>query len=337
MRAITRYQYGQADVLQIKEIEIPKPKKSEILIRVHCTTVNRTDCSILMGKPFLVRLFTGLLTPSSEVPGTDFAGEVMQIGDQVKKFKVGDRVWGLNDQGLASQAEFMKIDENGPVALIPGNTSYDHAVASAEGAHYAYNFINKISLQKGDKVLVNGATGAIGSAALQLLKSLDLYVTAVGNAQNRPLLKSLGADKIFDFEKEDFTEVDDERYNFIFDTVGKSSFAKCKKLLLPNGIYLSSELGPHGENLYLPLVTRLKRGKKVIFPIPQNCKRSLNYVGQLLEVGKFKAIIDRYYQPEEIKKAYHYVQSGRKTGNVIIRFFNDQSDIAKANKIEQHE
>jgi len=320
MKAITQDKYGQSDVLQIEDIQKPIPKSNEVLVRVKFTTFNRTDCGIIAGKPFLIRFFTGLLKPSSRVPGTDFSGEVVAIGNKVQQFDVGDRVWGLNDEGLASFAEYMVIDENKAIAHIPDSIDFDQAAASAEGAHYAYNFVNKVHLQKGDKVLVNGATGGIGSAALQILKSMEVAVTAVGNTKNIELLKSLGADKTFNFDKEDFTEVDQEKYNFIFDAVGKSSYGKCKSLLLPNGVYISSELGPNAENLYLPLITKIRGGKKVIFPIPRNCKRTILYIKDLLEKDKFKPVIERYYKPEEIRDAYNYVKAGEKTGNVVVDF-----------------
>ncbi len=320
MKAITRTKYGNPNVLTINEINKPIPNANQILVRVHFTTVNRTDCGILAGKPFLIRFFTGLFKPSSLVPGTDFAGVVVEIGKNVKRFKIGDRVWGLNDEGLASQAEFMKINEKEAVLHIPKNIQYNEAASCAEGAHYAYNFINKVKLKKGDKVLVNGATGAIGSAALQILKSFDVHVTAVGDTKNLNLLKELGADKVYNYEKENFTELDKEKYRFVFDAVGKSTFTDCKKVLLPKGVYISSELGPNAENLYLPLITKIKGGQKVIFPIPSNCKRSLLFIADLMGKGRFKAVIDRTFKPEEIAKAYTYVQSGQKTGNVLIDF-----------------
>lgn len=320
MKAITRESYGNPDVLKVRTIPKPIVKPNEILIRVQYTTVNRTDCGILEGKPFLIRFFTGLVKPSSLVPGSDFSGEVVAVGNEVQKFSVGDRVWGLSDEGLASHAEFMVIKEDKGIGKIPEGVSFQEAVACAEGGHYAYNFVNKIELSKGDKVLVNGATGAIGSAALQILKSRGVLVTAVGNSKNLELLKELGADKVFNYEKEDFTQVDDERYHFVFDAVGKSSFGKCKHLLLHKGVYISSELGPNAENLYLPLITLLKGGKRVIFPIPKNCKESIMYLNGLLKEGKFRAVIDRLYAPESIQKAYTYVQSGQKTGNVLLDF-----------------
>ncbi len=319
MYAITRKKYGSPNVLKIKKITKPSPKENEVLIRVYATTINRTDCGILSGKPFLIRFFTGLFKPKTPVPGTDFAGQIEAVGSKVHSFKVGDRVWGLNDEGLASHATYMTIAADQAVAKIPENISYEEAVACAEGAHYAFNSINKIKLEKGMKVLVNGATGAIGSAALQLLKHRGLFVTAVGNTPNIALLKTLGADKTFDYLKEDFTK-DDQQYHFILDAVGKSTFSKCKKLLLPGGIYISSELGPNAENLYLPFWTKLFGNKRVIFPIPFNCKRSILFMTGLLEKRAFTPVIDKRYTPDAIQEAYSYVASGQKTGNVILSF-----------------
>ncbi|WP_149277556.1 NAD(P)-dependent alcohol dehydrogenase [Pareuzebyella sediminis] len=323
MKAATRTAYGSPKVLKLRTIDRPQPDDNELLIRVYATTVNRTDCGILTGKPYAIRLFTGLFKPSSEVPGTDFAGQVEAIGAKVTSFQVGDRVWGLHDEGLASQAEYMVVRADNGVVPIPENITYQEAAASAEGAHYAYNFINKVTLSKGDKVLVNGATGAIGSAAVQLLKYFGAVVTAVGNTPNMALLDSLGAFKTFDYLKEDFTK-DTDNYKFIFDTVGKSSFHKCKHLLVPGGVYISSELGPMAENLYLPILTRFKN-KRVIFPVPMNCKRTLVFMNELLAKGEFKPVIDRIYRLEEIEEAYSYVMRGEKTGNVLISYYNEPS------------
>ncbi|TMM53911.1 NAD(P)-dependent alcohol dehydrogenase [Maribacter algarum] len=319
MKAVTRTKYGPPEVLEVKEILKPQPEENELLIRVHATTVNRTDCGILTGKPYLIRAFVGLTKPRHLVPGTDFAGQVEAIGSDVTAFQIGDRVWGLHDEGLESQAEYMTIGDNKAVVKIPENISYQEVVACAEGAHYANNFINKVKIDSSTKVLVNGATGAIGSAAVQLLKYHGAKVTAVGNTKNMNLVQSLGSDKTIDYQKEDFTK-DDEKYHFVFDAVGKSSFPECKHLLLPKGVYISSELGPNAQNLYLPLTTKIKGGKRVIFPLPVNCKKSILFMSKLLSEGKFKPVIDRVYQPEQIVEAYNYVASGQKTGNVIINF-----------------
>ncbi len=302
----------------------PKPKAQELLVRVHTTTVNRTDCGILRGQPFLIRLFTGLLKPRSPVPGTDFAGVVEAVGPQVTDFRVGDRVWGFNDEGLASQAEYLTIKQHKGVAKIPDGIAYEEVVACAEGAHNAYNFINKVTIERQARVLVNGATGAIGSAAVQLLKYYGAHVTAVGNTPNLDLVKSLGADEVIDYRRVDFTETDG-RYNFILDAVGKSTFAKCKHLLVPKGVYISSELGPNFQNVYLPLITQLTGGKRVVFPIPSNSQRTLNLMNELLTKGAFKAVIDRRYPMDAIQEAYYYVERGEKTGNVIVTYQQEKA------------
>lgn len=317
MKAVTRTKYGSSEVLEVKSTEKPKPKKDEVLIRVYATTVNRTDCGILRGKPYLIRAFVGLTKPRDLVPGTDFAGQIEAIGKDVTSFKAGDRVFGLHDEGLCSQAEYMVIRENRALTKIPDGISYQEAAASAEGAHYAYNFIDKVPLTKGDKVLVNGATGAIGTAAVQLLKYFGATVTAVGNTKNMEMMKSLGADKIVDYLKEDFTK-DQEKYHFVFDAVGKSSFPECKHLLLPKAVYISSELGPGAQNLYLPMLTWFGGNKRVIFPLPINCKRSILLMAKLLVQNEFKPVIDRSYPIEKVSEAYDYVMTGQKTGNVIL-------------------
>ncbi len=317
MKAATRSQYGPPEVLSIQEIEKPIPKDNEVLIKVYATTVNRTDCAILLAKPFIMRFVTGMIRPSSPIPGTDFAGKVEATGKAVTSFKIGDHVWGFNDNGLSSHAEYMTLAADQAISTIPEGFSFPQAAASVEGAHYAYNCINKVKLNAGQKVLVNGATGAIGSSAVQFLKYLDVYVTAVCNTKNIDLMKSLGADRIIDYTKEDFTK-DVDKYHFIFDMVGKSTFAKCKPLLLPGGIYISSELGPWSQNPLLALITPLLGGKKVIFPIPSNIKRSMSFIKSLIEKGKFKPVIDRTYPLAQIQEAYAFVLTGQKTGNVVI-------------------
>ena len=321
MKAITRFQYGNPEVLTVSELDKPTPKKNEILVRVHATTVNRTDCGGLTGKPYIFRIFVGgLIKPNSPVPGTDFAGVIEQVGEDVTSFKVGDRVWGLNDETFSSQAQYAVFKEEEAIIKMPDHMDYHEVVACAEGAHYAYNFINKVKLKAGDKVLVNGATGAIGSAAIQICKHYGCQVTAVGNTKNLELIKALGADKIYNYEVEDFTKVDKEKYHFVFDAVGKSRFKKCKPLLLPGGVYISSELGPNAENIYLAIVGLFKKGKRVIFPFPASPKKSLEFIMALIEKGKFRPVIDRHYPMSQIQEAYQYVMSGQKTGNVIIDY-----------------
>jgi NADPH:quinone reductase-like Zn-dependent oxidoreductase len=320
MKAIVYTKYGSSDVLQLKEVEKPVPKDDEVLIRVHATTVNRTDCATIKAKPFFMRIVTGLFKPKKQIPGTEFAGDIEVVGKSASSLKVGDNVFGFNDEGSGSHAQYMTIKEYN-VITIPGNISYEQAAASSEGAHYAYNFINKVNLQKGQNVLVNGATGAIGSAAVQLLKYFDVHVTAVCATKNIELVKSLGANKAIDYTKEDFTK-DEQKFDFVFDTVGKSSFFKCKHLLKTGGVYISSDLGYLAQNIFLPFITPIIKpmigNKKTIFPVPTDIRRSLQLIKSLIEQENFKAVIDREFPLEKIAEAYNYVEKGQKTGNVII-------------------
>lgn len=319
MKAAIRRKYGDHTNITVEEYPTPKPKKNEVLVKVHATTVNRTDCGVLTGLPYIFRLFVGVPGPKTPVLGTDFAGQVEAIGKDVKDFKVGDRVFGFHDEGLPTQAEYIAYPESGNILTMPDNVSYVEAAASLEGPHYALNFLNKVKIKADHKVLLNGATGGIGSAALQLLKNRNIYVTAVCNTKNVELIKSLGADKIYDYEKEDFTKKDTEKYDFVCDAVGKSSFGACKPLMKEKGIYISSELGPRNENPFLALIGPFMRGKKVIFPIPGKTKESIAHMKKLLSEGKYKPIIDREYALDDIADAYEYVAQGLKTGNVVVK------------------
>ena len=315
MKASVRRRYGSPNQIKIENIEKPVPKENEVLIKVHATTVNRTDCANLTAKPFIMRFVLGLFKPIKIILGTDFAGEVITLGKNVKHFSIGDRVFGFNDTGSESQAEYIAITTEN-LFLIPEKIDYKQAAASLEGANYAYTFIHKANIKSGHNILINGATGGIGSALLQFVRQYDVKITATCNTKNIKLIQSLGADKIYDYTKQDFKE-DNDKYDFIFDAVGKSTFGKCKPLLKEKGIYISSELGPYSQNIFYPLLTSIL-SKKVIFPIPYSKQKTIPYIIKILEKGKFKPVIDREYAIEEIAKAYQYVISGKKTGNVII-------------------
>ena len=321
MKAVIYEKYGSPDVLQLKQIDRPTPKENELLIKVYATTVNRTDSATVRAIPFFARLVTGILKPKKQIPGTEFAGVIVEIGKNATSFNVGDKVFGFDYLGAGCHAQYMTLSEDKGITTIPENITYEQAAASIEGAHYAYNFINKVELKSGQKVLVNGATGAIGSAAVQLLKYFNVSVTAVCNTKNIELVKSLGADRVIDYTQEDFTK-DEEKYHFVFDTVGKSSFAKCKPLLHSGGIYISSDLGYMAQNIFLPIITPIIKpligNKKTIFPNPGDINESIHLIKKLIEQGKFKAVIDRKYSLEEIVEAYRYVEKGQKTGNVVI-------------------
>ncbi len=317
MKAIVCSKYGPPDVLQLKEVEKPFPKDNEVLIKIYATTVNRTDCATLRAKPFFARFFTGLFKPKNSILGTEFAGKIEAIGKNVSSFKPGDKVFGFSENGYGCHAQYMRISEDKALAKIPKDLTYKQAAASSEGAWYAYNFINKVKIKPGQKVLVNGATGGIGSAAVQLSKYFGAEITGVCQGKDFELVKSLGTKYLIDYLKEDFTK-SDKKYNYIFDTVGKSSFGKCKLLLEPDGVYISSELGSGSQNIFLALLTPILRGKKVKFPLPKDCKGTILLIKKLIEKGKFKAVIDREYPFEQIVKAFKYVESGQKVGNVVI-------------------
>lgn len=317
MKAAIRYQYGPPQVLSVGELPKPQPGAREILLRVYAATVNRTDCAVLSGWPLVMRAFTGLSKPKLPITGTDFAGQVEAVGQEVIDFKVGDRVWGFHDIGLGSHAEYLCISTDKAILKMSDQIDYPDAAASAEGVHYAINFINKIQLQAGQKVLVNGATGAIGSALVQLLKAQDVQVTATCGTPHLAKIQALGADRVIDYTAEDFTQIN-EQFDFVLDAVGKSTFSKCKRLLKPGGAYISSELGPGWQNLFLALLTPITGGKKVIFPVPVDTKKSLQEVQDLIVAGKFRPLIDRTYPLEKIQEAFEYVGSGQKIGNVLI-------------------
>jgi len=315
MKATIRRRYGSPNQIKIENTEKPVPTDNDILIKVHATTVNRTDCANLTAKPFIMRFVLGLFKPRKIILGTDFAGEVISVGKNVKSFSIGDKVFGFNDTGSESQAEYITTTvEN--LFLIPERIDYKEAAASLEGANYAYTFIHKVNIRSGQKILINGATGGIGSALLQFVRQYDVKITATCNTKNIELIQSLGADKIYDYTKEDFTDGND-KYDFIFDAVGKSTFGKCKPLLKEKGIYISSELGPYSQNIFYSLLTS-GSSKKVIFPIPYSKQQTIPYISRLMEKGKFRPVIDREYSLEDISKAYEYVITGEKTGNVLI-------------------
>ena len=317
MKAAVYEKYGPPEVVRVKEIAIPQPKGNELLIKVYASTVNRTDCGFRSAEYFVSRFFSGLFKPKFPVLGCEFAGIVEETGTEVTKFKKGDRVFGFNDETFGGHAEYMVISENKALATIPDSISYEDAAPITEGSHYALESIRAAKVKAGDTVMVYGATGAIGSAAIQLLKHLGAHVTAVCNTKNVGLIKSLGPDIVIDYQTEDFTKTD-IKFSFIFDAVGKSSFKECKPLLTEKGIYISTELGKNGENIWLALTTPLSGGKKVLFPLPGISQDDVKYLKFLVESGEFRPVIERHYNLDDIVDAYKYVETGQKTGNIII-------------------
>ncbi len=324
MKYVYRKSYGAPDDLQVLDGKPKPPGAHELQIRVLASTVNRTDLGVLSGKPYIFRFFAGWPKPKYNTTGTDFAGVVEQIGVGVTRFKAGDQVWGFLDHGLPAHAQFMTIADKTAMQVKPERLSFEQSAASAEGAHYAYNFMKHAQITGKERILVYGVTGAIGSAMVQLLKYEGCEVTAVYDSRYgrhpeslETVVNRLGADKVIDAAKEDFT-TEIGHYDGVFDAVGKSRFKSCKRLLKPKGYFISSELGPGGENVFLALSSPFRRGKKVLFPFPTDIQGSLDYLKKVIDAGAFTPIMDRSFKIEEIRKAFAYVMSEMKVGNVWI-------------------
>jgi len=318
MKAVVYTKYGPPEVATLKEVPKPTPKDNEVLVKVYASTVNRTDAGFRSAEYFVSRFWSGLLRPKHQILGSEFAGVIEETGKNVTHFRKGDRVFGFNDKTWGGHGEYLTISENDAITTIPANLTFEVAAAITEGAHYALNNIKASKIERGQNALVYGATGAIGSAAVQLLKHFDVYVTAVCNTKNVDLIKSLGADEVIDYQTQDFTKTA-TRFHLAFDAVGKSSFGQCKPLLTEKGVYVSTELGKNGENVFLALTGVLTKGKRVLFPIPVMNKEIINFLKQLVENGEFRPVIDRLYTLDQIVEAYKYVESGQKTGNVILK------------------
>lgn len=321
MKAIVYSKYGPPEVAQLKEVSKPLLHNKELLIKVYASTVNRTDSGFRSAEYFISRFWSGLLKPKYQILGCEFSGVVEEIGSQVTTFSVGDKVFGFNDKTFGGHAEYLTLPEHAAVTTMPDNVTFEQAAALTEGAHYALTDIRAAKVQSGQHVLVNGASGAIGSAAVQLLKYFGATVTAVCNSKNTLLIKSIGADVVIDYQTQGFTKIA-IKYDFIFDAVGKSSFKKCKPLLTDKGIYISSELGKNGENILLAITTPIFNNQKLLFPIPSINKEDVVFIKSLAQNGKFSPVIDRQYKLDEIIEAYRYVESGQKTGNVILKMMD---------------
>jgi NADPH:quinone reductase-like Zn-dependent oxidoreductase len=317
MRAAVHTSYGPPEVVRISEVERPTPGDHQVLIRVHATTVNRTDCGARAARPFLYRLFLGLRRPRLTVLGSEFAGVVEAVGDGVTAFQAGDRVFGFSGTTFGAHAEYLVLPEHDRVATMPARLTFEEAAPATEGAIYALSMIRRAKLGAGHDVLVNGATGAIGSAAVQLLKQLGARVTATCETANLELVKGLGADRVIDYTAEDFTR-DDHAYDAVLDAVGKSSFRRCRRLLRPRGTYVSSDLGPLSQNPFLALATPLLGRRRVVFPVPVPDPGIVRQVKELIESGAFTPLVDRRYPLDQIVDAYRYVETGRKLGGVVV-------------------
>lgn len=321
MKAVVSTAYGGPDVLRVKELKRPVPGEREVLVRVEAASVTRADTMMRTGIPYIGRLFIGIRKPKNPTPGTGFAGEIVTVGKDVKQFTVGDQVFGEVLFGSGTHAEYVCAPEDGVLAIIPDNMTYEEAAPVCDGALTSMNFLKDVAnIQAGQRVLINGASGSLGTAAVQLAKYFGAEVTGVCSGPNIELVKSLGADKVIDYTKEDFTS-NGQTYDIVYDTVGKSSFLRCKRALTEKGAYVSPVLG--FPLLLQMLWTSLVGSKKAKFsatgirPVSE-LRVLLNELVELIESGVIKSVIDRTYSLEEITHAHTYVDKGHKKGNVAI-------------------
>lgn len=325
MKAITYEQYGPPEVLLLREVAKPIPKSNEVLIRTHTTSVTSGDCRVRSmkmpaGFGFISRLVFGISKPRQAILGTEIAGDIEAVGKDVSKFKVGDQVFALSDMSMGCYAEYKCMPEDGAMALKPSNLNYDQAAALPFGGTTALDFFRRGKLKHGERVLVNGASGAVGTAAVQLARHFGADVTGVCSAANVDLVRSLGASHVIDYSKEDFCR-NGESYDVIVDTVGTAPYARCKASLKESGRLLMV-LGGLPDMLQIPWVS-LTSSKKVIAGPAAVRAEDLRFLAELAEAGEFKPVIDRCYPLEQIVEAHGYVDSGRKKGNVIIRLLSE--------------
>ncbi|MFP3324216.1 NAD(P)-dependent alcohol dehydrogenase [Planococcus sp. SIMBA_160] len=316
MKASVHETYGPPEVMVLKEVKKPSPKEDEVLIKVHATTVTSGDCKVRRADPFAVRLFFGFKKPRIGILGSELSGEVEGIGRNVKSFKKGDLVIGGTDTKLGANAEYVCIKEKDAIAIKPMNMTFEEAASVPFGATTALFFLrDKGHIQKGQKVLIYGASGSVGTYAVQLAKIFGAEVTAVCSGKNIELVKSLGADYAIDYTLEDFTD-STKSYDLIFDTVGKTSFAKCKRVMTEKGIYLATVAGvPQFAQM---ITTSIRGGKKLISGLALMHKEDLLFLIELIEAGKLKSVIDRSYSLDRVAEAHRYVETGHKRGNVVI-------------------
>lgn len=316
MKAIQYTNYGTPDVLQLKEMNMPAPKANELLVRVYATSVSSGDVKLRKADPFAVRFFFGLMRPKIPVLGFVVAGEVEAVGNEVKFFKEGDSVFGTTGMRFGAYAEYACLAEDGVVARKPSNMTYKEAAAIPFGGTTALYFLRKGKIGPGQKILIYGASGAIGTAAVQLANYFGAHVTGVCSTVNVELVKSLGAHQVIDYTKEDFSK-NGETYDIIFDTLGKSPFSGCVKSLTKNGYYLRAvhmSLSPIFRGLWTSITSK----KKVVGGVMSETAEDLIFLKGLIEVGKLKSVIDRTYSLEEMADAHSYVEKGHKKGNVVI-------------------
>jgi NADPH:quinone reductase-like Zn-dependent oxidoreductase len=317
VKAAIQTRYGPPEVVRLAEVAKPAPGADELLVKVHATTLSRTDCGVRGAAPFIVRFFTGLTRPRRPIRGIEFSGEVEAVGRDVTSFAEGDAVFGLTGDEEGAHAEYVCVPQAGTLARKPDGLSHEQAAATCDGATLALTGLRRAGLQRGQRILIHGASGAIGTAAVQLARHFGAEITAVCGTPNLELVRSLGARRVIDYTREDFTK-DGERYDVVFDAVGKSSFRRCRRLVESHGVFLSTDLGFLWHVPVLVLLTRFVGSRRVLLPIPRPDQGDIRFIRDLTEQGEFTAVIDRRYPLDAIVDAYRYVEAGQKTGNVVI-------------------
>jgi len=322
MRAVVHDRYGPPEVLRIEEVEQPVPKDDEVLVKIHATTVTRTDTGLRSADLFISRFFTGILRPKNKILGLELAGEVAAVGEAVTEFQVGDHVFG--GKGFGAHAEFICMRESDPLAHKPAGMTFDQAAAVFDGATLALACLRKADLREGRSIVIYGASGSIGTAAVQLAKHFGAHVTAVCTAKNVELMRSLGADEVVDYTRDDFTK-NGKTYDVIFDSVGRHSFRRSRRSLKPGGTFIETDLGFMWHVPLLLLLTRWIGSKKVKMGFPRYTKEDLLFFKELIEAGEYRAVIDRRYPLEDVIEANRYVETEQKTGNVVLTVIADRA------------
>jgi len=317
VKAVVRDRYGPPEALRIAEVAKPVPKDDEVLVEVHATTVTRTDVHMRAAKPFFWRFMLGLRRPKQPILGVEFAGVVEQVGSAVTRFVVGDRVFGARN---ASHAEYVCVSESRLIAHMPDGMSFEEAAAVTDGFYQGYGHLERANVGEGTRLLVYGASGSCGTAAVQLGKHYyGAQVTAVCNTKNVELVRSLGADEVIDYLKDDFTKAGVE-YDVVLDAVGKHSFLRSRRVLAENGLYVATD---RLYNFPLAFLTKLVGKKKVVFTVERPTQEWVLLLKELLEAGKYRAVVDRTYPLEDVVEATRYVESWQKTGNVVLTVSHD--------------
>ena len=318
VRAVVYERYGGPEVLEVREVDDPVPKDDEVLIRVRATTVNRTDCGFRQGAPMFVRLLSGVRRPTRwPILGTELAGEVVDVGAAVRDLAVGDEVFGVNAPSFGAHAELVCVRESSPLALKPAGTSFEEAAAVGDGMILADTCLAWAGVRGGQRVMVYGASGSIGTAGVQLARHRGAVVTAVCAGDGVDAVRALRPHELLDYTQEDIVRPG-ETYDVVFDAVGKTSFGRWRSSLRPGGIYVSTDFGPKGQNPFLALATWKLAPRRVMMPLPRYKREHMLRLKDLIEAGEYQAVIDRTYPLDRVLEATRYVETGRKIGNVVL-------------------